>query len=132
MLVPILIAICVVEFVALCAIGIIYFYKKNSKKIVKEKKGVRYTVSDEVVNKEGRVQATLVEGDILMPADEIFKVGKDKQIKPGRYNILSTQSGKQKVTLVVNDVRRNQEHNSEIIFAEGDIVIAEHESVILR
>ncbi|MDR0849897.1 MAG: hypothetical protein LBN07_00215 [Christensenellaceae bacterium] len=104
----------------------------RSKPVTKEKKGVRYTIKDNIYNKEGGVNASFVEGDIILAADEPYHVNKDGPVKPGRYTILSPQSTKKKITLKVNAVSRNHEHDSGVVFAEGDIVVAENESVILR
>lgn len=104
----------------------------RSKPITKEKKGVRYTIKDNIYKPDGEINASFIEGDIILAADETYHVSKEGTIKPGRYTILSPQSTKQKITLKVNAVSRNHEHNSGVVFAEGDLVVAENESVILR
>ena len=119
----------VVVFFVLIIIGIIYFYKKYSKRIVKEKDGIRYTVSDKTKDEQGQV-ATYIKGDIILKPDKIYIAGKD--FKPGRYNVLSSMENLNKVTLKVNGVSRSQEHNTGIIFMEGDIIIAEKYAIILR
>jgi hypothetical protein len=128
----VLLSIAIAQFLALAAIGTFYFKKKYDKRIVKEKQGVRYTVKDNTTDEAGNVNASFVKGDVMMQADEIYKVNKNGPIKPGRYNILSPQAGKKKINLKINGIRRSQAHNSGIVFAEGDVVVAEHESIILR
>lgn len=118
-----------IAFVVLIVIGICYLTKKYSKRIIKEKDGIRYTVSDKTQN-EGNQVATYIKGDIILKPDKIYVVGKD--IKSGRYNVLSSMENLNKVTLKVNGVSRSQEHNTGIIFMEGDIIIAEKYAIILR
>lgn len=120
-----------VEFVALCIILFAFLAKKSDKSIVKEKDGIRYTKSDEIKNENGQV-ASFVKGDIILKVDKVYKVGVNGEIKPGRYNILSSQEDINKVTLKVNGISRSQTHNSGIVFANDDIVIAEKYSIILR
>ena len=122
-------ALFAIAFVVLIVIGICYLTKKYSKRIIKEKDGIRYTVSDKTQN-EGNQVATYIKGDIILKPDKIYVVGKD--IKPGRYNVLSSMENLNKVTLKVNGVSRSQEHNTGIIFMEGDIIIAEKYAIILR
>ncbi len=120
-----------VEFAILCVILILFLAKKSSKKIIKEKDGIRYTKSDEIKNEQGQV-ASFVKGDIILKVDKVYKVAVNGEIAPGRYNILSSQEDINKVTLKVNGISRSQPHNSGVVFAEGDIVIAEKYSIILR
>lgn len=123
--------ICGVEALALIML-ILALVKVKSKRIVVEKKGVRYTVSDETRDDEGKAVASFVEGDIVLVPDRVYKVNKQGPIKPGRYNILSTQENFSNVNIKVNGVTRTQAHDSGIVFAEGDIVIAPNVSIILR
>ena len=104
----------------------------KTKKGIKEKDGVRYTIKDNVYDKEGGINPSFVQGDIILAADTPYTVSKDGAIKPGKYTILSSQSDREKVTLKVNAVSRNHDHNSGVVFVEGDIVVAENESLILR
>ena len=129
----ILIVIAAAELIIILALfGRLWHVAGKKPPIVKEKGGVRYTKSDETENSDGSVNATFIEGDTVLAADTPYTVSKNGAIKPGRYTILSSQSGKNKVTLRVNAVSRNQEHESGIILVEGDIVVAENEAVILR
>ncbi len=121
-----------IEFLALMMILGVYLKLKAEKRIVIEKKGVRYTVSDKTKTEEGDIVATFVKGDIILVPDQIYKVNKQGPIKPGRYNILSTQDNFAKVNIKINGVARSQAHDSGIVFAEGDIVVAPNVSVVLR
>ena len=123
--------VCGIESLALILV-VFALIKTKNKGIVVEKKGVRYTVSDEKTDAEGNAVASFVEGDIILVPDKVYHVNKKGPIKPGRYNILSTQDNFAKVNIKINGVIRSQAHDSGIVFAEGDVVIAPNVSVILR
>lgn len=122
---------CGIELLVIIALIICLIKVKTNKKIVKEKDGVRYTVSDKVEDENGPI-ASFVKGDVILAADEVYTVNKNGPIKPGRYNILSTQDKYSSVNLKINGIARGQKHNSAVVFAEGDIVIAQNTSAILR
>ena len=125
-------AVVAVETIALATIGIVKYMHKRSRTGVVVKNNTRYTIEDKTTTEQGDVNVTYVKEDIILVADEVYTVSKTGKIKPGKYRILSTQTGKKNVNVKVNSVARSQEHNSDIVFAEGDIVIAPNESVILR
>ena len=128
----VLLVIVVIESLILLALLAIKIARKFNRTGVVEKSNVRYTISDKTTQEDGSVNVSFVKEDIILVADEVYTVSKQGKIKPGKYRILSTQTGKQKVNIKVNSVARSQEHNSDIVFAEGDIVVAPNESVILR
>ena len=128
----VLLVIVVIESLILLALLAIKIARKFNRTGVVEKNNVRYTISDKTPQEDGSVNVSFVKEDIILVADEVYTVSKQGKIKPGKYRILSTQTGKQKVNIKVNSVARSQEHNSDIVFAEGDIVVAPNESVILR
>ena len=128
----ILLAVVAVETIALAGIGLVKLAHKRSRTGVVVKNNTRYTIEDKTTTEQGDVNVTYVKEDIILVADEVYTVSKTGKIKPGKYRILSTQTGKESVNVKVNSVARSQQHNSDIVFAEGDIVIAPNESVILR
>ncbi len=128
----VLLSIVCVESLILLGLVAIKVAHKRSRTGVVEKNNVRYTIDDKTTTEQGEVNVSYVKEDIILVADKVYTVSKKGPIKPGKYIILSTQSGKQKVNVKVNSVARSQEHNSDIVFAEGDIVVAPNESVILR
>ena len=128
----VLLVIVVIESLILLALLAIKIARKFNRTGVVEKNNVRYTISGKTTQEDGSVNVSFVKEDIILVADEVYTVSKQGKIKPGKYRILSTQTGKQKVNIKVNSVARSQEHNSDIVFAEGDIVVAPNESVILR
>ncbi len=128
----ILTIIVAVETCALAAIAVVKYLHKRSRTGVVIKNNTRYTINDKTTTEQGDVNVSYVKEDIILVADEVYTVSKSGKIKPGKYRILSTQTGKKHVNVKVNSVARSQEHNSDIVFAEGDIVVAPNEAVILR
>ena len=127
-----LLIVVIVESLIIVGAIVLHTLRVRRRTGVIVKNNTRYTISDKTETEEGDVNVSFVEEDIILAADEVYTVSKKGKIKPGKYRILSTQTGKKKVNIKVNSVARSQEHNSDIVFAEGDIIIAPNESVILR
>lgn len=120
-----------VETLILIGIGV-YKLKHSAPGGVKIKDNVRYTKTSEIKTDEKDVNISYNEKDLVLVADKVYTVSKTGELKPGKYIILSTQEGKEYLTMRINDVCRNQKHGSEVVFAEGDIVSAVNEPIILR
>lgn len=130
MLEIILISIIALENIILL---ITFVCKHNKNKSgIKIKDGVRYTTTSEIQTDEKDVNISYNEKDIVLIADKVYTVGKNAEVKPGKYTILSTQEGKEYLTMRINDICRNQKHGAEVIFAEGDIITAVNEPILLR
>jgi hypothetical protein len=127
----ILIAILAVENICFL-IALIYKLKHSAPGGVKIKDGVRYTKTSEIKTDAKPVNISYNEKDVVLVADKVYTVGKDAEVKPGKYIILSTQEGKEHLTMRINDVCRNQKHGAEVVFAEGDIITAVNEPILLR
>jgi|GEM_PF-2849337 len=104
----------------------------RNKNGIKVKDGVRYTTTSTISTDEKAVNISFNEKDVVLIADKVYTVGKDAEVKPGKYTILSTQEGKEFLTMRINDVCRNQKHGAEVVFAEGDIITAVNEPILLR
>lgn len=96
------------------------------------KNGVRYTKTSKINKEDQSVNISYNKTDLVLVADKVYTVSKTGELKPGKYIILSTQEGKTYLTMKINDFARNQKHGAEVVFAEGDIVIAVNEPIILR
>ncbi len=127
----VLMAIIVVENIAILGFAL-YRLKFRAPGGVKIKDGVRYTKTSETSTDTKPVNISYNEKDVVLVADKVYTVGKNAEVKPGKYIILSTQEGKEYLTMKINDYARNQKHGAEVVFAEGDIVIAVNEPIILR
>ncbi len=112
-------------------VALVIKHNKN-KNGIKIKDGVRYTTTSTIKTDEKAVNISFNEKDVVLVADKVYTVGKDAEVKPGKYIILSTQEGKEHLTMRINDVCRNQKHGAEVVFAEGDIVTAVNEPILLR
>ncbi len=112
-------------------IALVVKHNKN-KNGIKIKDGVRYTTTSTIKTDEKAVNISFNEKDVVLVADKVYTVGKDAEVKPGKYTILSTQEGKEHLTMRINDVCRNQKHGAEVVFAEGDIITAVNEPILLR
>ncbi len=127
----ILIIALAVENVILIGVGI-YKLCHRGPGGVKIKDGVRYTKTSAISKDDKSVNISFNEKDVVLVADKVYRAGKDEEVKPGKYIILSTQEGKEFLTMRINDVARNQKHGSEVVFAEGDIITAVNEPILLR
>ena len=112
-------------------VALVIKHNKN-KNGIKIKDGVRYTTTSTIKTDEKAVNISFNEKDVVLVADKVYTVGKDAEVKPGKYIILSTQEGKEHLTMRINDVCRNQKHGAEVVFAEGDIITAVNEPILLR
>lgn len=96
------------------------------------KKGVRYTVDQTVVDEEGNMNVSFGEGDIVLKPRVTVKVGKDGQIKAGKYTVLGTHADEDKFNIRVSGLVKEYKHNEKIVLADGDEVTAVSTTVILR
>ena len=103
---------------------------------VEEIRGVRYTTTSdytkEATDEDLDVKISYNKGDILIPANQERKVGKDADIKPGKYIILSTVEGTDSINIRLGGYVRVYAHGSEVILAEGETITATNIAVILR
>lgn len=96
------------------------------------KKGVRYTIDQTVVDEEGNMNVSFGQGDIVLKPRKTVKVGKDGDIKAGKYTILATHDDEDKFNIRVSGYVKEYKHNEEIVLADGDEVTAVSTTVILR
>ncbi len=127
-----IILIIVLALENLILLGVIIYRLNRNKNGIKIKDNVRYTTTSDI-KKEGKdVNISFNEKDVVLVADKVYTASKTGEVKPGKYIILSTQEGKEFLTMRINDVSRNQKHGAEVVFAEGDIIEAVNEPIILR
>ena len=106
--------------------------KEREVDAVNVKKGVRYTIDQTVVDEEGNMNVSFGQGDIVLKPRKTVKVGKDGDIKPGKYTILGTHDDEDKFNTRVSGYVKEYKHNEEIVLADGDEVTAVSTTVILR
>jgi len=106
-------------------------------KHIEEIKGVRYTTSDQTLkepdeNENMEAKISFNTRDILIPVKKEMVVGKNDDIKPGKYTILTTVEEKTTFNIRLGGYVRVYTHNSEIILAEGDKITPLNIGIILR
>lgn len=106
-------------------------------KHIEEIKGVRYTTSDQTLkapdeNENLEAKISFNTRDILIPVKKEMVVGKNDDIKPGKYTILTTVEEKTTFNIRLGGYVRVYTHNSEIILAEGDKITPLNIGIILR
>ena len=113
--------------------------KQNRKnKDVEEIKGVRYTLDSEISKPENEnvegldAKISYNKNDILIPVKEEKTVGKNADIKPGKYTILTTVEDKTQINIRLGGYVRVYSHGSEIVLAEGDKITPLSVGIILR
>lgn len=121
--------------IALLAVKVI---KKSRLKgnNVEEIKGVRYTATSDTtqphVESDADVKLSYNKTDILIPVKEERTVGKDADLKPGKYIILTTNEEIDTLNVRLGGYVRVYNHGSEVILAEGDTICPVNIGIILR
>ncbi len=106
--------------------------KEREVEDVNVKKGVRYTIDQTVVDEEGNMNVSFGQGDIVLKPRKTLKVGKDGDIKAGKYTVLGTHADEDKFNIRVGGYVKEYKHNEKIVLADGDEVTAVSGTVILR
>jgi len=105
--------------------------KRRVEKVV-IKRGARYTKSQEVVTEEGDVKASLNRGDFVLSKNKKYKIGKNEDLLPGKYTILSSDENQDKINIRISDTVREYKHNSSIVLSDGDVISAVSSGIVLR
>lgn len=96
------------------------------------KHGVRYTPEATIVNKDGTENVTYVKNDIIIKPRKVLKVGKNEDIKPGKWTILASNDSITVFNVRVGNYVQEYKHGQEIILAEGDEIRPTSTTIILR
>lgn len=116
--------------------------KKQQKEILMEEKSfstdvkikhdVRYTEGDAISTKDGSVNVTYQQKDIILHLNKTYIVGSKNKILPGKYTLLSVNDGVQTFGMRVNGIVSSFSHGCNMVFTEGDIVCPTSQNIILR
>ena len=106
--------------------------KKRQVEKVVVKHGARYTRSQEVITEEGDVKASLNRGDFVLGKNRKYRVGKNYDLLPGKYTILSSDENQDKINIRISDTVREYKHNSSVVLSDGDVISAVSNGIILR
>lgn len=131
--------------IVLIAVAVIYIFAKgiiDGKKRAEEKtrevgdvkikKGVRYTPEATIVDKAGNEMVTYLQGDIIIKPRKSMKVGKDGQIKPGKWTVLASNETHTTFNIRIGNYVQEYKHGQEIVLADGDEICPTSTTIILR
>lgn len=96
------------------------------------KHGVRYTPEATIVEKDGTENVTYIKGDIIIKPRKVAKVGKNEDVKPGKWTILASNDSVTVFNVRVGNYVQEYKHGQEIILAEGDEICPTSTTIILR
>lgn len=132
----------IVLVIVIAIIGSIVSTIKNAKIRAEEKTrevddvvikhGVRYTPEATIVDKNGVENVTYVKGDIIIKPRKVVKVGKNEEVKPGKWTILASNDSVTVFNVRVGNYVQEYKHGQEIILAEGDEICPTSTTIILR
>ena len=131
----------IVVLTILLIVVVAWIARENRIRIEKEKRrvekvvikhGARYTKSQEVITEEGDVKASLNRGDFVLAKNKKYKIGKNEDLLPGKYTILSSDENQDKINIRISDVVREYKHNSSIVLSDGDVISAVSSGIVLR
>ena len=106
--------------------------KNRSSKNLVETKDARYTYETDTLYSDGEAKVSYTKGDFLLNVGTVYKVGKNQDLKPGKYTILTTDQGTEKFNIRVGDYVREYTHNQEIVLADNSEITAVSHPIILR
>ena len=99
---------------------------------VKIENNVRYTTQKELTNKDGEVNITFNNNDVILSINRTYIVGSKNKVAPGKYTMLSVNQEKSSFGLKVNGISATYSHGCDMVFAEGDIICPTTQNIILR
>lgn len=70
--------------------------------------------------------------DIILQAGQEYTVAKRSKIRPGEYQVMSTDENDKSFNLRINDYVKEYKHNTTVVLAEGDTISPRSANVILR
>ncbi len=106
--------------------------KTRSEKNLVETKDARYTFETDTVDAEGDAKVSFVKGDYLLQAGVTYKVGKNLDLKPGKYIILTSDESTDKFNIRVDNYVREYSHNQQIVLSDNSEITSVSHSIILR
>lgn len=105
--------------------------QQNDKNLI-EKDNVRMTVTSEYRTEDGQAKISFNASDITVKQHEKVVASKLGPIKPGKYVVLSTSAGKDKMNIRKGAYIREFFHGEEMVLVEGEELTPTSSSIILR
>ena len=96
------------------------------------KHGVRYTPDATIVDKDGTENVTYIKGDIIIKPRKVVKVGKNEEIRPGKWTILASNDSATVFNVRIGNYVQEYKHGQEIVLSEGDEICPTSTTIILR
>ncbi len=96
------------------------------------KHGVRYTPEATIVDEKGNDNVTYIKDDIIIKPRKVVKVGKNEEIKPGKWTILASNDSATTFNVRVGNYVQEYKHGQEIVLSEGDEICPTSTTIILR
>ena len=93
--------------------------------------GVRYTKESAVTDSEG-MNITHNKGDIILARNKTYRVGRQHDMLPGSYTVLSTGGNEVTFKLRISGLVKIYTHGDRIVLGEDDEITAVSSGVILR
>ncbi len=96
------------------------------------KHGVRYTPEATIVDEKGNDNVTYIKGDIIIKPRKVVKVGKNEDLKPGKWTILASNDSATTFNVRIGNYVQEYKHGQEIVLSEGDEICPTSTTIILR
>ena len=106
--------------------------KKREADDIIEKHGVRYSNGQEIFKEDGDINVSLSQKDFVLRMGETYKIGKDADLKPGKYTLLTSSGNDEAFNIRVSGLVREYHHAGTIVLADGDEITSVSHTVILR
>lgn len=106
--------------------------KKKAKLNLAETKDARYTYDLKTTDADGDAKVSFTKGDFVLNQGVTYQVGKGKDLKPGKYIVLTSDQETEKFNIRVGNYVREYSHNQEIILADNSEITSVSHTVILR
>lgn len=96
------------------------------------KHGVRYTPDATIVDEKGNDNVTYIKDDIIIKPRKVMLVGKNADIKPGKWTILASNDKATTFNVRIGNYVQEYKHGQIIVLTEGDEVCPTSTTIILR
>lgn len=132
-LVAIIVAVVLIITVAII-VGVILHKRNQLERAgkVKVKKGVRYSVEDNIKDKDDETNITFRQKDFALKIGKEYTAVKKGDLMPGKYTILTQAQEEDKINIRLGKFVREYKHGDAIVIPEGETICSVSHSVVLR
>ena len=131
---------CSVITAAAVIIMIVFAYRASRKpggksaQTIKVKDGIRYS-TDTLIETGNQINVTHNTGDFMLARGKTYVArqhGKNGDLLPGQYTLLTTSKGEQKFNIRLGGFVREYSHGDAIVIPDGESITCTSHSVVLR